>query len=90
MNIEAFLIIELLDIKQMPRKINLRKKEVTPENLRLGLPLDQARHDEERKLLMTDRQNEYKAILAKVNCGGSLVLLSISSGMVSFISPDTY
>ena len=63
----VIVIIGVLDLKQLPRKIFLRKKEVTPEYLRLGLPLDQSRHDEERKILLTERQKEYKELLAKVN-----------------------
>ena len=53
-------------IKQKPARISLRRKEVTPEYLRLGLPLDQARHDEERKILLTERKKEYNEILSKV------------------------
>ena len=39
---------------------------MTPEFLRLGLPLDQSRHDEGRKILLTERKKEYNEMLAKV------------------------
>ena len=60
---------------------------MTPEYLRLGLPLDQSRHDEGRKILLTERKKEYNDMLAKViELGVRAVLLYIVLWLVDCLS----
>ena len=60
---------------------------MTPEFLRLGLPLDQSRHDEGRKILLTERKKEYNDMLAKViELGVRAVLLYIALWLVDCLS----